>query len=100
MTSDIDPYPTMLRLLRKYGNDGESLGRTFISVGLALEDAERPRRDDLAKMLNAWGFWGELGTELQSELIDCIEYTYGWAGPSRWTGFIKAHGTLPAGVRE
>ncbi len=90
--NDIDPYPTMLRLLRKYSSDGESLGRTFIRVGLALEEVESPKkRDDLAKMLSAWHFWGELG-DLQSELLDCIEHVYGFVGPSQWHGFIKAHG--------
>ena len=92
--SEIDPYPTMLRLLRKYGNEGESLGKIFIRVSLALEEVESPKkRDDLAKMLNAWGFWDELGPELQSELLDCIEHIYGFIGPSTWNGFIKAHGS-------
>ncbi len=91
---------TALRLIRKYQNDPkEKIGQMFIRVALALEEAETPRRDDLAKMLKAWGFWEELSPDLQSELLDCIEHTYGFGGPSRWSGFIKAHG-IPECLRQ
>lgn len=74
-----DPdYGEILRLYRKYSaREGQPLHEVFVQVGHALEVAEAPeRRADLAKMLTAWHFWGELGGDLQSELLDCIEYTY------------------------
>ena len=72
-------YPETLRLLRKYRSDPkEPIGQTFTSVAQQLEAVcSRPsRRQDLAKMLDAWHFWGEMDNRLQSELLDCIEYTY------------------------
>jgi hypothetical protein len=77
-TTEPGSYPEALRLIRKYRTDPkEGIGNLFVKVAQALEEAERPRRNDLAKMLNAWSFWRELGAELQSELLDCIEHTYG-----------------------
>lgn len=71
-------YAEILRLYRKYStHKGQPLHEVFTQVGRALEVAEAPeRRADLAIMLTAWRFWGELGEDLQQELLDCIEYTY------------------------
>lgn len=71
-------YAEILRLYRKYSaRDGQPLHEVFVQIGRALEVQEAPeRRDDLAKMLSAWHFWGELGEDFQSELLDCIEHTY------------------------
>lgn len=66
----VEDYAVSLRLLRKHDvRSGETIGQVLARV-------DRPRRDDLAKMLEAWQFWGELGPEFQSELLDCIEHTY------------------------
>lgn len=43
---------------------------------LSFVENVRLKRGDLAVMLSAWKFWGELTSDLQSELLDCIEYTY------------------------
>jgi hypothetical protein len=71
-------YPETLRLLRKYRScPKEPLGQIFTRIAQELETKTgRSRRDDLHKMLNAWRFWGEMDNRLQSELLDCIEYTY------------------------
>lgn len=65
-----EDYAESIRLLRKYRvRSGETIGQLLARI-------DRPKRDDLRKMLGAWQFWGELGPELQSELLDCIEHTY------------------------
>lgn len=67
--NDVD-YTTQLRLLSKYRvRQGETIGQILARV-------DRSRREDLSKMLEAWQFWGDLGPEFQSELLDCIEHTY------------------------
>ena len=70
-----DPdYAEALRLIRKHKQPGDTVGKMFMRVAKALEE---PKRADLAMVLNAWHFWGELTPELQSELLDCIEHVYG-----------------------
>lgn len=72
-------YPETLRLYRKFASHPrEPIGQTFTHVAKQLELVRsRPsRRADLAKMLIAWKFWSEMDNSFQSELLDCIEYTY------------------------
>ena len=72
-----EEYAEALRLIRKHQkHPKDPPSRMFIRVAQELELAQRPRRDDLGKMLNAWKFWGDLSPDLQSELLDCIEHTY------------------------
>jgi hypothetical protein len=71
-----DPdYDEALRLIRKHKQPGDTIGKMFMRVAKALEEP-RGKRTDLAIMLTAWNFWGELSPELRSELLDCIEHTY------------------------
>ena len=75
MNDGAPDYAEALRLIRKHKQPGDTIGKMFIRVAKSLEEP-KGKRADLAIMLNAWKFWGELTPELQSELLDCIEHTY------------------------
>lgn len=68
-------YAEALRLIRKHMQPGDTLGRMFMRVAKAL-DEPNGKRGDLAIVLSAWKFWGEMTPDFQSELLDCIEHTY------------------------
>lgn len=72
-------YAEILRLYRKYStHEGQPLHEVFLRLGQDIEAVRNraSRRQDLAKMLKAWKFWGEMDSSFQKELLDCIEYAY------------------------